>query len=296
MKEVKKYVGMLAIIVLVGIYLFTNNDKVQNTVDQQNNLNNTISIYTEDIIKVHYIDVGQGDSTFIELPNKETMLIDAGERDYGEKVYTYINRIGYTDVDYVIGTHPHTDHIGGMYDVISNTDVSCIYMPDATSNTKTFQNLLTLIKNKKIDAKLGRAGVTVIDSDDLTVKMLAPTKDYEDLNNASIVLKITYKDISFLFTGDAESDSEKEFLKDAKCNVVKVGHHGSNTSSTAAFVYACDADYAIISVGKDNDYGHPKTKVVNRWKSSGAKIYRTDESGTIVVSSDGKNIEIKCEK
>lgn len=296
MKEAKKYLGTIAIIVLIGIYLFTNKDNLENTAGEQNNLNNTISVYTEDIIKVHYIDVGQGDSTFIELPNKETMLIDAGERDYGEKVYEYINELGYTDVDYVVGTHPHTDHIGGLSDVISRVEVSCVYMPNATSNTKTFQNLLTLIKNEGINTKLGKAGVTVIEEEDLVVKMLAPTQDFEDLNNTSIVLKITYKDVSFLFTGDAEADSEKEILNDVKCNVVKVGHHGSNTSSTAAFVAACDADYAIISVGKDNDYGHPKAKIVNRWKVSGAKIYRTDESGSIIVSSDGENIEIKCEK
>lgn len=292
MKKDKKYIGIFTIIILACIYLCITNNNIENTLDSKN----LISVYEEDIIKVHYIDVGQGDATFVELPNKETMLIDAGEKEFGKTVHAYIEECGYNEIDYVVCTHPHTDHIGGMDNVINNMEISCIYMPNAISTSDTFKDLLTLIKKESIATKLGKAGVIILKEDDLEVKLLAPTQTHEELNNNSIIVKITYKDVSFLFTGDAEEESEKEILEDAKCNVVKVGHHGSSTSSAVAFVNACDADYAIISVGKGNSYGHPKTEIIKRWKNTGAKVYRTDENGTVVVISDGENIEVKCEK
>lgn len=247
-----------------------------------------------DKLIVHYIDVGQGDSTFIEFPNSETMLIDAGESEYGNVVTSYIKSLGYSKIDYLIGTHPHSDHIGGLKAVVNSFDLGKVYMPRAASTTSTYLNLLKAIDNKSMKVTTAKAKVEVLKTDDLSVKILAPTEEeYSNLNNYSVVLKITYKDRSFLFTGDAEKAVEDNLSSDIKSDVIKIPHHGSDSSSSIEFVKKVAATYAIVSVGKDNSYDHPSKDVLKRWESSGAKIYRTDEEGTIIVKTDGESIEIK---
>lgn len=250
-----------------------------------------------DMLVAHFIDVGQGDANFIELPNGETMLIDAGIQSSGDDIIEYIENLGYTDIDYVVSTHPHADHIGGMALVIEAFNVENIYMPKAVSTSKTYENLLETIQNRGLSIKTGRAGVEILNTDDLNIILLAPTKEsYNNLNNYSIVLKITYGDVSFLYTGDAEEESLEEITGDLKADVLKVGHHGSNTSTTKSFLEQVKPEYAIISVGAKNSYGHPNSSTLELLEEYTNNIYRTDINGTVIIRSDGVNIEVEKER
>ncbi len=252
---------------------------------------------TDNLLISHYIDVGQGDSSFIELPNGKTMLIDAGVSDYGEKIVRYITDLGYTKIDYLVATHPHADHIGGMKKVVEAFDIGNVYMPKASTNTKTYEKLLTAIQDKGLKIKTAKAGVSITSEDNLDIEVLAPNSSkYKDLNNYSAIIKITYKDKSFLYMGDAEKLSEDEITADVSADVIKVGHHGSSTSSSNDFVKRVNPQYAVISVGEGNSYNHPDKSVVKRWEKSGAEIFRTDEYGSVVATSDGNSIIIKTEK
>jgi len=244
-------------------------------------------------LTVHFIDVGQADSTFIELPTGETMLIDAGNNDDGTLVCNYIKDMGYSRIDYLIGTHPHEDHIGGLDDVIRAYDIGTIYMPKKEHTTKTFEDVLQAVKDKNLKINTAKAGVVIFADDNLTSEIVAPVnQNYDDLNNYSAVILLRYKDISFLFAGDAEKAAESAITADINADVLKVGHHGSSTSTSPAFLKKVSPDYAVISVGADNNYGHPDSTVLNRLKTYGAEIYRTDELGTIVFSTDGREINI----
>lgn len=257
----------------------------------------TVAITPGEDLKVHFLDVGQGDSIFIELPTNETILIDASIKDASDKIINYLKEENVSKIDYVFATHPHSDHIGGMSAVIKAFDIGQIYMPKAVATTKTYENLLLTIKDKNLKIKTAKAGNTIIDTDDLKLVVLAPSQDsYESLNNYSIVLKLTYKEKSFLFMGDAETLSEKEITGDVEADVLKVGHHGSRTSTSQAFLNKVNPSYAVISVGLDNDYKHPHQEVVDRLEKKNIKIYRTDQNGDIIFTTDGYNIDVKVEK
>lgn len=243
-------------------------------------------------LKVHFINVGQADSILIQQ-GSSSMLIDAGNNGDSETVKNYITNQGITKLDYVIGTHPHEDHIGGLDYVINSFQIGNIYMPKATSTTKTFTDVVSAIKNKGMQIttpvpgdsfKLGQADC----------KILAPnSSSYEDLNNFSIVIKVTFGNNTFMFDGDAEKVSETEMLNkgfDLKADVLKVGHHGSSSSTSDEFLKKVNPKYAVISCGVNNDYGHPHKETMKRLKDSGINVYRTDESGTIICTSDGNNI------
>ena len=272
-----------------------NSEKKDDLLQNDNNINNENDNLRN--MKVHYIDVEEGDSIFIELPNEKTMLIDAGEALEGKKVINYIKQLGYSNIDYVVGTHPHADHIGGLAQVINSFSVGKIYMPKAISTSKTYENLLNTISMKGLKIRTAKAGINIINENNLLIDIIAPNNDsYSDLNNYSVVIKITYKNRKFIFMGDAEMISENEILTDVTADIVKVGHHGSNTSSGQNFVDRVNAKYAIISVGSDNNYNHPNMNIVNRWVNSGAKVYRTDLSGTIIAITDGNALSIETEK
>ena len=242
-------------------------------------------------LRVSFIDVGQGDSEFIELPNGETLLIDAGTNETGQNVTNYIKSLGYTSINYVVGTHPHEDHIGGLDDVINTFDVGSLYMPKVTADTQTFEDVLDAAESKGLMINTAKAGVTLVDSDGLSVKMLAPTQDsYDNTNDYSAVIKVVYDDTSFLFTGDAEEYSESLISGDVKADVLKVGHHGSSTSTSQAFLDRVSPSYAVISCGRDNSYGHPHSETLQKLSAAGVIVYRTDELGTITAVSDGKTI------
>ena len=257
----------------------------------------SISTFSGDTLRVNYIDVGQGDSIFIELPNKETMLIDAGEAYKSDSVINYLNNLGIKRIDYVVGTHPHTDHIGGLESVINTFDTGSIYMPKVSSNSKTFEDLLTTISNKNLKVKTAKSGVVVLNEDNLKLEFIAPNSDnYSNLNNYSAVLKLTYLDNTFLFMGDAEVLSEDEITSDVKADVIKVGHHGSDSSSSVEFVKKVNPEYAIIMVGEGNSYNHPYQSIINRYLSMNTKVLRTDLDGNIICNSDGVDVSCKGDK
>lgn len=243
---------------------------------------------------VHYIDVGQADSIYIKLPNGKNMLIDAGENEDGQTVVDYIENLGVTKIDYLVGTHPHADHIGGLDDVINSFDIGTVYMPDAYSNTKTFESVLDAIENNNVKAIRAKSGVYICNEGDLSVKIISPLNSrYDETNDYSAVIRIVYGKKSFLFTGDAEKGVERDLVSSDEpitADVLKVGHHGSSTSSSSEFIRAVSPSLAVISVGADNSYGHPHDEVIKRFESSDIPILRTDISGTVVVGCDGENI------
>ena len=263
----------------------------------ESNDKTSVSTFSGDTLRVNYIDVGQGDSIFIELPNKETMLIDAGEAYEVDNVINYLNNLGITKIDYAVGTHPHTDHIGGLEEVINTFDVGSIYMPKASSTSNTYLDLLTTISNKGLKVKTARSGVVVLDDNNLKLEFIAPNSDnYSELNNYSAVLKLTYLDNTFLFMGDAETLSENEIISNVDADVIKVGHHGSDSSSGIEFVKKVSPEYAIIMVGEGNSYNHPYQSIINRYENVGAKVLRTDLDGNIVCDSDGKEVSCSGDK
>ena len=286
------------LIILLAFLIINNQDKIKNLFNQNNNQNQNDYINTNnDLLKVHYLDVGQGDSIFIELPNNETMLIDAAESYQSENIINYLKNLNYQKIDYVIGTHPHTDHIGGLKDIINTFEIGKIYMPKVVSTTKTYESLLMAIKDKNLKINTAKAGTSIIDTDTLKINILAPNNSiYTELNNYSVVTKITYGTTKFLFMGDAEKLSENEIKENVTADVIKIGHHGSNTSSSIDFIKKVNAKYGIISVGLNNKYNLPKEETITNWENSGTKIYLTSTNGTIRASSDGTNIKIESEK
>ncbi len=286
------------LIILLAFLIINNQDKIKNLFNQNNNQNQNDYInMNNDLLKVHYLDVGQGDSIFIELPNNETMLIDAAESYQSENIINYLKNLNYQKIDYVIGTHPHTDHIGGLKDIINTFEIGKIYMPKVVSTTKTYESLLMAIKDKNLKINTVKAGTSIIDTDALKINILAPNNStYTELNNYSAVTKITYGTTKFLFMGDAEKLSENEIKENVTADVIKIGHHGSNTSSSIDFIKKVNAKYGIISVGLNNKYNLPKEETITNWENSGTKIYLTSTNGTIRASSDGTNIKIESEK
>lgn len=250
-------------------------------------------------LKVYFLDVGQGASQLLVTPSGKTMLIDAGNNDKEQVMLDYMKQYHISKLDVVIGTHPDADHIGGLDKVIDQIPVETIYMPKVQSNTKTFESVLKSIKNKGLKVKTAKAGLSWDLDDEVHVDMLAPTRSYDDSNNMSAVVKVTYGQTSFLLTGDAESASEKDMIAsgaDLQADVLLVGHHGSNSSTTLSFLKKVNPKYAVIQVGKGNTYGHPKSAILSRLQKQGVEVFRNDRQGTVEVDSDGSSIQISTER
>ena len=247
-------------------------------------------------LKVHFLDVGQADSILLQVPGGKNILVDAGNNDDGSLVTGYLNQLGIKKIDFLVGTHPHEDHIGGMDNVIKAFEIGKVFMPNKTNTTKTYEDVLLALKAKNLKITNAKAGVSLLEQDNIKINFIAPNKTkYEDLNNWSAVLHVQYGDTAFLLTGDAEQLSEKEMLAagaNLKADVLKIGHHGSSSSTSQKFFNAVIPKYAVISVGKDNDYGHPHKETLTKLSKAEIKLYRTDLNGTVVFTSDGKNINV----
>ncbi|MFJ7733455.1 MBL fold metallo-hydrolase [Lysinibacillus sp. NPDC097231] len=256
-----------------------------------------ISVTAGHEMQVHFIDVGQGDSIFIESPNGKTMLVDGGSKGSGKQVVSYLQELGVNKLDIVVATHPDADHIGGLIPVLNSIDIGQFYDSGKVHTSQTFEEMLTLIDAKNIPYNVPKTGDNIVFDDDLQVEVLNANEHATDNNDASIVLKIAYGNVSFLLTGDAGVALEKEMMQfDVKSTVLKAGHHGSNTSSSEEFIKAVHPEMTILSYGEDNKYGHPHAEVVERLQAIGSKIYTTAEAGTVIVSTDGVNYNVNSKE
>lgn len=245
----------------------------------------------EEELSVYFIDVGQADSILV-INKDEAMLIDAGNNQDGQDVVSFIKEKGITKLNYVIGTHPHEDHIGGLDDVInSDIKIENVIMPKIQTNTRTFEDVLDAVENKNLSITAPNKGDNFKIGESNCQVMTDSILDKNNLNLSSVVIRLEYGNNSFLFMGDSEEENEKTMIW-PKTDVLKVGHHGSNTSTSESFLNQVRPDYAVIMVGKSNNYGLPKEKIIERLKNVNAQIYRTDEMGTIKITSDGNNIEV----
>ena len=289
---------IILLIVIIGTYIYKENyykpSNNKNNINIQNK-EKTKEISSEINFKISYIDVGEAESILIQSDG-ENALIDAGNTIDGNKLVKYFKSLGITNFKYLFGTHAHEDHIGGLANIIYNFNIDEIYMPKTRSKYKSYNNVLKALnkKNKElltpeIDQRLF-LGESIID--------ILYVGDFpENINNTSIILKLTYKNTSYLFTGDTTKDIELEIVnKDIKSNVLKVAHHGSNDATSAQFLSKVHPEYAIISCGKNNDYHHPHHITLDKLEKIGAKLYRTDIDGTIIVKSDGNFINIETIK
>ncbi|MDS0524734.1 MBL fold metallo-hydrolase [Clostridium sp. SHJSY1] len=250
-------------------------------------------------INVHFINVGQGDSILIQVNNKN-LLIDSGPKDSKKNIINYLDNLNIKKIDFLLATHPHEDHIGNMSEIIKKYDIKTFYSPKVISTTKSFESMIDALKSKNLKINILKAGSSSIDlGENTSVSIFSPNKDKymsgntENLNNYSPVILIRFGKNKFLFTGDAEKDVEKEILSsniDIKADILKLGHHGSSTSTSEEFLNAVNPSIGVISVGEDNSYGHPHKEVLNLLNSKKIKILRTDIDGDIILSSDGKNI------
>ena len=258
--------------------------------------NNAPPVKLYDDIEVTYIDVGQGDSSFINIKDGPKILIDAGPKSGEDAVLNFLNEKDIKKIDYVIATHPHEDHIGGMTEVLKSFEVGTFYMPEVATTSKTFDNMLDAVKNNGCNAKYAKQGENIIDLQDVKLTVLAPVSEtYEDLNNYSVILKLTYKNSSFLFTGDAEKLAEYDVLNsnaDIRADILKVAHHGSSTSSGEDFLRKVAPRVGIISCGFDNSYGHPHKETIDTFNKLIIEYFLTNGKGNILVLSDGENYQI----
>lgn len=251
-------------------------------------------------LAVHFIDVGQGDAILIKSPSGKVMLVDGGPQSSGQKVVSYLKKAGVTSIDSVVATHPHEDHIGGLIDVLKSYPVEKVYDPGYSHTTQVYSDFLSLVNMKDIEYITPSCGDSIALDQSLTISVFHPDRNYSDINDNSIVFKIQYGSISFLLTGDVESEGQSSMLLksniDLKSTVLKSGHHGSYTSNDSWFVNAVAPKYAVISVGADNEYGHPHWQTLNRFQSLGTKVYRTDLNGNIVFRTNGSTLNVSTDK
>ncbi len=251
----------------------------------------------ENCMAVHFLDVGQGDCSIIQLPDGKNIIIDAGEPASEKDIIEYAEKLGIVRFDYVIATHLHSDHIGGLGAIVEMYEIGEIYMPGVEASTKVYENLMNCINEKGSKVTRAGAGMTMIDEAGLRAEFVAPVSEkYAEMNNYSLVLLLSYGDMDFLFTGDAEKLSEKEIREDIDSEVLKVGHHGADTSSAQEFVDRVTPEYSVISVGEGNSYGHPDAETVERLENAESVIYRTDKHGDIVFVTEGKSLFVYTEK
>lgn len=247
-------------------------------------------------VKVHFIDVGQGDSVYIQLPDRNDVLIDAGDNSKGPVVVSYLKNQGVDDIELMIATHMHADHIGGLDDVLAAFMVESVVDNGMSAGTKTYRDYLAAVRAEGCPHQKATPGQSW-QFGSCVLKVLGPVHDHGDANNNSVVCLLDYGDIEFLFTGDAEAEAEADLMgKPIAAEILKVGHHGSRTSTSQAFLDAVGPEMAVICVGAGNRYGHPHQETLDELASAKAKVYRTDLNGTVVVATDGGTYTVSAER
>ena len=281
-KLTKKKTALLILIILF-LTLFSLNSTAQN-------------------LKIHFIDVGQGDAILIEAAGGKNILVDGGDRanSIAARIIDYLKKQEVKRLDYIISTHPHADHIGGLVDIINSFEVGTVLDSGKIHSSKTYENYLIKIDQENIDFKTPRRG-DQFEIGSSRISFLHPKEpvDNYDLNNSSLVFLLEYGEQRFLFTGDIEKEVEKDLLQEnpeLKVTLIKVPHHGSKTSSSSSFVKSLSPELAVIQVGADNHYGHPAAEVTKLYQNQGARVYRNDLNGNIVVTADGKNYALKVDQ
>ena len=251
--------------------------------------------YSQEPLEVHYIDVGQGSATLLKS-GRHAMLIDTGDSDQGTKIQLYLTKQGVENLDYLVLTHPDADHIGGAPVIITKFGIGQLFLSNYEKDNKTTQKVRDAMQYKGLTASDCQVGDTYT-LGNASFTILAPVKEYADSNNASIALMVQNGNNRFLFTGDCEAEAEADLIAsgaDLSADVYLAGHHGSDTASSQAFMDAVSPTYAVISCGEGNSYGHPHAEVLNRFRSMGIQVFRTDEQGSVVAESDGTGITWNC--
>lgn len=288
-KDMKKLIVLVILLLSYAYTTFINTENKNQEGPIKERKTEDVIFTDENTLNVYFIDVGQADSILLE--NKgHYMLIDAGNNEDGPKLVNYFNEQDIKEFDYVVGTHAHEDHIGGMDDIIKNFKIDNFYMPDAITTTKTFEDVLDALEETNVIFQTPKVNQT-FNLQDTTITTLSVTADEKNLNDTSIVLKVKHGTNTFLFMGDASTKIEKNLLnKDIKSDVLKVGHHGSRYSTSLEFLKKVSPEYAVISVGENNTYKHPHEEILKRLEEQNIQIYRTDKQGTILAKSNGSII------
>lgn len=283
----KKIITKLAISILILVFSTSCNYTTRDGIDTNN------SSKDEKVLKIHFIDVGQGDAALIEL-HGYTTLIDAGPNSSAERLVNYLKEEDIKSIDYIIATHPDEDHIGGMDEVLRNFEVKNFYAPKIIKNTETFKAMIKELKKENLKINVPYKGMELDLGEEANLTFLTPVEYGGDNdNNSSLVTKISFKESSIIFMGDCESEVERHLLKESnliESNIIKLGHHGSKSSTSIEFLKKVDPDYAIISCGKNNKYGHPHKETIDKLDKLNIKYFRTDLDGSIIIRSDGFNI------
>lgn len=295
-------VAVLLLLVLAGVFFGRNTPAAE--IPER-----TAAPIAAGSIEVQFLDVGQGDSALVRIPNGEgyyTMLVDTGEKKYAQGLENHLRGLGITRIDVLICSHPHADHMGGMAQLIRHFDIGEIFMPDVpdsiTPTTAVYEDMLDAVLEKGLSINVLCEGAYIDVPNGAKIEVYAPGKQgnaYTDLNNYSGIFKLIYGETSFLFTGDAEKALEKETLSkdyDLRATVLKCGHHGSAGATSAAFLQAVSPEYAVISCGAGNIYGHPSETILRRLQDFGCETLRTDTEKTIIMQSDGARVTVETGK
>ena len=305
-KKLGKVVTSIIVLIVLGIgaMLGINIEDIiptgtTNETSQQTTQTTQPAENLEGQLIVHMIDVGQADC-FLLVQDDETALVDCGTRSTGKDAVKYLKELGITQIDYVIGTHPHDYHMGGMYDVITNFEIGKVIIPDSRDGDITanwYMKLMKELQTGDYETHYAEEG-DVFNLEEATMRVLAAETDVSNTNNYSIVLKVTFGQMDMIMTGDAETEIEEKILKsgvDIDAEILKLGHHGSDTSNSEEFLDAISPEYGLISAGLGNKYEHPIKEVMERLEERNIEVYRTDESGSVVITITADSISFNCE-
>ena len=276
--------ALLIVLVAVALLIWQSAEGRKNTVN-----------VPMDGLYVHYIDVGQGDSELV-CCNGEYMLIDAGEPDASDAVLEYLDALGIDKLDYLVCTHGHSDHCGGLDAVVESLEVETVFTSPYAGDSPSYEIFTDAVYNAGLELTVPVLGESYR-LGEASFSFIGPLEDYDNLNDDSLVMRLEYGDTSFLFTGDMTSKAEKDLINDGadlRCDVLKVGHHGSSGSSCYQFLYEAQPGIGVISCEKGNSYGHPHEETLSRLNDAGVTVYRTDLEGSIVIFSDGMKVERKA--